>query len=99
MVQPERFEVLVVGSGTGGKLVAWHMAQSGRRTVVVERHWVGGSCPAVACMPNTQPPLDDPGGNRQAGERARAQHIPFLIVAGFVQRGSQADNYTILPHN
>jgi pyruvate/2-oxoglutarate dehydrogenase complex dihydrolipoamide dehydrogenase (E3) component len=52
MVQPERFEVLVLGSGTGGKLVAWHMAQSGRRTAVVERRWVGGSCPNIACMPS-----------------------------------------------
>jgi pyruvate/2-oxoglutarate dehydrogenase complex dihydrolipoamide dehydrogenase (E3) component len=52
MPQPERFEVLVLGSGTGGKLIAWHMAQSGRRTVVVERQWVGGSCPNIACMPS-----------------------------------------------
>ena len=50
--QPERFEVLVLGSGTGGKLVAWHMAQSGRRTAVVERLWIGGSCVNVACMPS-----------------------------------------------
>ncbi len=50
--QPERFEVLVLGSGTGGKLVAWHMAQSGRRTAVVERRWIGGSCVNVACMPS-----------------------------------------------
>jgi pyruvate/2-oxoglutarate dehydrogenase complex dihydrolipoamide dehydrogenase (E3) component len=52
MPQPERFEVLVLGSGTGGKLVAWHMAQSGRRTAVVERRWIGGSCVNVACMPS-----------------------------------------------
>jgi pyruvate/2-oxoglutarate dehydrogenase complex dihydrolipoamide dehydrogenase (E3) component len=52
MSQPERFEVLVLGSGTGGKLVAWHMAQSGRRTAVVERQWIGGSCVNVACMPS-----------------------------------------------
>src|SRR5258706_2619245 len=52
MSQPERFEVLVLGSGTGGKLVAWHMAQSGRRTAVVERRWIGGSCVNVACMPS-----------------------------------------------
>jgi pyruvate/2-oxoglutarate dehydrogenase complex dihydrolipoamide dehydrogenase (E3) component len=52
MTQPERFEVLVLGSGTGGKLVAWHMAQSGRRTAVVERRWIGGSCVNVACMPS-----------------------------------------------
>jgi pyruvate/2-oxoglutarate dehydrogenase complex dihydrolipoamide dehydrogenase (E3) component len=52
MSQPERFEILVLGSGTGGKLVAWHMAQSGRRTAVVERRWIGGSCVNVACMPS-----------------------------------------------
>jgi pyruvate/2-oxoglutarate dehydrogenase complex dihydrolipoamide dehydrogenase (E3) component len=52
MLQPEQFEVLVLGSGTGGKLVAWHMAQSGRRTAVVERRWIGGSCVNVACMPS-----------------------------------------------
>jgi pyruvate/2-oxoglutarate dehydrogenase complex dihydrolipoamide dehydrogenase (E3) component len=52
MPQSEQLEVLVLGSGTGGKLVAWYMAQSGRRTAVVERHWIGGSCPNIACMPS-----------------------------------------------
>ena len=52
MPQSEQLEVLVLGSGTGGKLIAWHMAQSGRRTAVVERHWIGGSCPNIACMPS-----------------------------------------------
>ena len=52
MPQSEQYEVLVLGSGTGGKLVAWHMAQSGRRTAVVERRWIGGSCPNIACMPS-----------------------------------------------
>jgi len=48
----ERYEVLVLGSGAGGKLLAWHMARSGRRTAVVERRWIGGSCPNVNCMPS-----------------------------------------------
>ncbi len=52
MAQPEQFDVLVLGSGTGGKLVAWHMAQSGRRTAVVERRWIGGACVNTACMPS-----------------------------------------------
>jgi pyruvate/2-oxoglutarate dehydrogenase complex dihydrolipoamide dehydrogenase (E3) component len=52
MAQSEQLDVLVFGSGTGGKLIAWHMAQSGRRTAVVERRWVGGSCPNIACMPS-----------------------------------------------
>jgi pyruvate/2-oxoglutarate dehydrogenase complex dihydrolipoamide dehydrogenase (E3) component len=52
MPQPERFEVLVLGSGFGGKLLAWHLARSGRRTAVVERRWIGGSCPNIACLPS-----------------------------------------------
>jgi pyruvate/2-oxoglutarate dehydrogenase complex dihydrolipoamide dehydrogenase (E3) component len=52
MSQPEQFDILVLGSGKSGKLLAWHMAQSGRRTVVVERRWVGGSCPNIACLPS-----------------------------------------------
>jgi len=51
MHQSEQFDVLVLGSGAGGKLIAWHMAQSGRRTAVVERRWIGGACPNIACMP------------------------------------------------
>ncbi|MGH6678469.1 MAG: FAD-dependent oxidoreductase, partial [Bradyrhizobium sp.] len=52
MARLEHFDVVILGSGQGGKLLAWHMARSGRRTAVVERQWVGGSCPAVACLPS-----------------------------------------------
>jgi pyruvate/2-oxoglutarate dehydrogenase complex dihydrolipoamide dehydrogenase (E3) component len=52
MPQPEQYDVLVLGSGTGGKLIAWHMARSGRKTAAVERRWIGGACPNVACLPS-----------------------------------------------
>src|SRR2546423_271113 len=52
MSQPERFEVVVLGSGEGGKYLAWQMAKSKRRTAVVERKWIGGSCPNIACLPS-----------------------------------------------
>jgi len=52
MTAPARFEALILGSGAGGKLLAWHLARSGRRVAVVERQWVGGSCPNVNCMPS-----------------------------------------------
>src|SRR6266446_5660598 len=38
--------------GAGGKLLAWHMARVGRRTAVVERRYIGGSCPNINCMPS-----------------------------------------------
>src|SRR5262249_17388121 len=52
MMQRQQFDALVLGSGAGGKLLAWHMARSGRRTAVVERRWIGGSCPNIACLPS-----------------------------------------------
>jgi pyruvate/2-oxoglutarate dehydrogenase complex dihydrolipoamide dehydrogenase (E3) component len=52
MPQPERFEILVLGSGNGGMYLAWHMARSGRRTAVVERRLIGGSCPNTNCLPS-----------------------------------------------
>jgi pyruvate/2-oxoglutarate dehydrogenase complex dihydrolipoamide dehydrogenase (E3) component len=51
MPQPEPFEILILGSGKGGKLLAWDMARSGRRTAVVERRYIGGSCPNINCLP------------------------------------------------
>jgi pyruvate/2-oxoglutarate dehydrogenase complex dihydrolipoamide dehydrogenase (E3) component len=52
MTQPETFDVVILGSGQGGKQLAWHLGRSGKRVAVVERRWVGGSCPAVACLPS-----------------------------------------------
>ncbi len=52
MAQPEHYDILVFGSGAGGKLISWHMAQAGLRTAVVERRWIGGSCPNIACLPS-----------------------------------------------
>ena len=52
MPQPTHFDVVILGSGQGGKLLAWHLGRSGKKVAVVERRWVGGSCPAVACLPS-----------------------------------------------
>jgi pyruvate/2-oxoglutarate dehydrogenase complex dihydrolipoamide dehydrogenase (E3) component len=52
MSRHETFDVVILGSGQGGKHLAWHLAQSGKKVAVVERRWVGGSCPAVACLPS-----------------------------------------------
>ncbi len=52
MSQLEHFEMLVLGSGEGGKYLAWHMAKSGHHTAVVERKLIGGSCPNTNCLPS-----------------------------------------------
>jgi pyruvate/2-oxoglutarate dehydrogenase complex dihydrolipoamide dehydrogenase (E3) component len=52
MPQSETFDVVILGSGQGGKQLAWHLGRSGKKVAVVERRWFGGSCPAVACLPS-----------------------------------------------
>jgi pyruvate/2-oxoglutarate dehydrogenase complex dihydrolipoamide dehydrogenase (E3) component len=52
MPEVQTYEDVVVGSGEGGKYLAWHLAKRGRRTAVIERKWIGGSCPNVNCLPS-----------------------------------------------
>jgi pyruvate/2-oxoglutarate dehydrogenase complex dihydrolipoamide dehydrogenase (E3) component len=52
MADAEKYDVLVLGSGEAGKWTAWTMADEGHRTAMVERKWLGGSCPNIACLPS-----------------------------------------------
>lgn len=49
---PEEFDLLVLGSGAAGKLLSWTLGKKGMKTAVVERKYVGGSCPNIACLPS-----------------------------------------------
>ncbi len=35
---PEEYDLLVLGSGAGGKLTAWTLARKGMKTAVIERN-------------------------------------------------------------
>jgi pyruvate/2-oxoglutarate dehydrogenase complex dihydrolipoamide dehydrogenase (E3) component len=52
MAQAERVENLIIGSGESGKWLAWDLGANGHETVVVERRWIGGSCPNINCLPS-----------------------------------------------
>jgi len=51
-LQPEEYDLIVLGSGEAGKYIAWTEARKGMRTAVIERKYVGGSCPNIACLPS-----------------------------------------------
>ena len=51
-MEAEPIKNLIIGNGEGGKSLAWHLAQSGEQTVVIERQWIGGSCPNINCLPS-----------------------------------------------
>jgi pyruvate/2-oxoglutarate dehydrogenase complex dihydrolipoamide dehydrogenase (E3) component len=50
-MKPERFDAIVLGTGQAGKPLALDLGGSGRRTAVVERKYVGGTCVNVGCTP------------------------------------------------
>ena len=52
MADSEKVENVILGGGEPGKYIAWDLARQGRRTVVIERALIGGSCPNVACLPS-----------------------------------------------
>src|SRR5258705_2054674 len=49
---PQEYDLLVLGSGEAGKYIAWTLARKGMKTAVIERKYIGGSCPNIACLPS-----------------------------------------------
>lgn len=47
----EEYDLVVLGSGRA-RSFAWSLASQGKRTAVVERRYVTGSCPSIACLPS-----------------------------------------------
>ena len=50
--QVEEYDLVILGDGTGSTLAAWTFAGEGKRVAVVERKYIGGSCPNIACLPS-----------------------------------------------
>lgn len=49
---PEDYDLVILGGGTGSTLAAWTFAGEGKRVAVVDRKYIGGSCPNIACLPS-----------------------------------------------
>ena len=50
--QREEFDLVILGGGTGSTIAAWTFAGEGKHVAVVERKYIGGSCPNIACLPS-----------------------------------------------
>ena len=52
MPEMEQYDAVVLGTGEAGKCMAWHLGGSGQRVAAIERKYLGGACPNIACLPS-----------------------------------------------
>src|SRR6267142_1108331 len=50
--QLEDFDLVILGGGRIIKITAWTFAGEGKHVAVVDRKYIGGSCPNIACLPS-----------------------------------------------
>jgi pyruvate/2-oxoglutarate dehydrogenase complex dihydrolipoamide dehydrogenase (E3) component len=50
--KPEEFDLVILGGGTGSTVAAWTFAGQGKRVAIIDRKYIGGSCPNIACLPS-----------------------------------------------
>ena len=49
---PEEYDLVILGGGTGGTIAAWTFAGREQRVAAIDRKYIGGSCPNIACLPS-----------------------------------------------
>ena len=47
----ERFDAIIIGTGQAGPALAVRLAASGRKTAILERKRIGGTCVNTGCIP------------------------------------------------
>jgi pyruvate/2-oxoglutarate dehydrogenase complex dihydrolipoamide dehydrogenase (E3) component len=50
--EAEKYDLVIFGGGTGSTVAAWTFAGEGKRVAVLDRKYIGGSCPNIACLPS-----------------------------------------------
>ncbi len=48
----DRFDFVVIGSGAAGESAAFEARHRSASVAIIDRRWVGGSCPHIGCIPS-----------------------------------------------
>src|SRR5476649_2268249 len=47
----QKYDAIIIGAGQAGVPLAKKLAQAGKKTVLVEKRWIGGTCVNDGCTP------------------------------------------------
>jgi dihydrolipoamide dehydrogenase len=83
-VEEREFDVVVVGAGAPGEVIAGRLGQAGVSVAIVEERLVGGECSFFACMPSKA--LLRPLEIRAEAARVKGVEIGGLDVAAVLAR-------------
>jgi pyruvate/2-oxoglutarate dehydrogenase complex dihydrolipoamide dehydrogenase (E3) component len=50
--QADVFDFVIIGAGPAGEAAAFEARHRGASVAIVDRRWVGGSCPHIGCIPS-----------------------------------------------
>ncbi|MFD2872842.1 mercuric reductase [Mucilaginibacter ximonensis] len=50
-MKPKQYDAIVIGAGQAGLPLAKKLANAGKKTILIERRWVGGTCVNDGCTP------------------------------------------------
>jgi len=83
-VGEREFDVVVIGAGAPGEVIAGRLGQAGVSVAIVEERLVGGECSFYACMPSKA--LLRPLEIRAEAARVKGVEIGGLDVAAVLAR-------------
>ena len=91
----EEFDVIVVGAGPAGEVIAGRCADGGLRVALIERELLGGECSYWACIPSKTliRPGDVIAAARRAPGAAEAVTGQIDVAAALAQRDYMTSNW------
>ena len=91
----EEFDVIVVGAGPAGEVIAGRCADGGLRVALIERELVGGECSYWACIPSKTliRPGDVIAAARRAPGAAEAVTGQIDVAVALAQRDYMTSNW------